>query len=78
MLAVRLFLAVRATMAVLSTGYEVEGHAMVRLVIETTRARLQRSSPQVERRGPASSKASQRPRSTRVAPSWSRRQRGAC
>jgi len=39
MLAVRLFRAIRATMAVLSVGYEVEGRAMARLVIET-RARL--------------------------------------
>jgi NAD(P)-dependent dehydrogenase (short-subunit alcohol dehydrogenase family) len=39
MLAVRLFHAIRATMAVLGTGYEVEGRAMARLVLET-RARL--------------------------------------
>ncbi len=39
MLAVRFFHAVRATMAVLGAGYEVEGRAMARLVIET-RARL--------------------------------------
>jgi hypothetical protein len=39
MLAVRLFHAIRATMAVLGAGYEVEGRAMARLVIET-RARL--------------------------------------
>ncbi len=39
MLAVRLFQAIRATMAVLGAGYEVEGRAMARLVLET-RARL--------------------------------------
>jgi hypothetical protein len=39
MLAVRLFHAIRATMAVLGAGYEVEGRAMARLVLET-RARL--------------------------------------
>jgi hypothetical protein len=39
MLAVRLFRAIRATMAVLGSGYEVEGRARVRLVLET-RARL--------------------------------------
>jgi hypothetical protein len=39
MLAVRLFRAIRAAMAVLGAGYEVEARAMVRLVLET-RARL--------------------------------------
>lgn len=39
MLALRLFHAVRATMAVLGAGYEVEGRAMARLMVES-RARL--------------------------------------
>jgi hypothetical protein len=34
-LAVRIFHAIRATMAVLTAGYEVEGRAMARLTLET-------------------------------------------
>jgi len=53
MLAVRLFHAIRATMAVLGAGYEVEGRAVARLMLET-RARLlevtEDASPETARR----------------------------